>query len=441
MTRTTVKRGADFTRCIVGILLAHAFVLSACGEAILETGDTASVDVSIDANDVLSADGNDTAAHDAAQAETTDTTAPPTNACADSTVVLLDLAEVMLKSGESESLLFEVPPDTTSIAIVVEGIPGTTYAIGHWDTPTGFLVTPEWMDMPENQGGLCLSCALRVVPSEGSSAALTPNSPTSWVDPGVHQVSVLGFRFDGGLGGLGGQKVNAEGAVSVKVIAKVHGSLPSHGVLNLNLHFTGTKGWSAENALETDAIQAILANMADIYGQVGLSIGRIETFDVDPAFQVIESIQGPDSDLSELFRTASGAPDDAINVFFVDELIGPFGPGFGVLLGISGGIPGPVRSPGSARGGVAISTVDDPAIDADIGITTAHEVGHYLGLFHILEDDFGGFLPTTYDPLPDTPEENDTSWLMHFNGIGGALSEWQGIVLRSNPVICYQGGP
>jgi hypothetical protein len=132
---------------------------------------------------------------------------------------------------------------------------------------------------------------------------------------------------------------------------------------------------------------------------------------------------------------------DAVNVFFVDEIIGPFGAGFGVLLGIAGGIPGPILSPGTPRGGVAISTQEAPGIDAAIETTTAHEIGHYLGLFHTIEEDFGGFFPTIYDPLPDTPEQNDKSWLMHYNGVGEKLSEWQGIVMRSNPVICHQETP
>jgi hypothetical protein len=231
--------------------------------------------------------------------------------------------------------------------------------------------------------------------------------------------------------------VPASGSVSIRVHAKVESPIPDTGTLNLNLHFTGSRGWTSKTAPADPEFQTILETMSSTYGEVGISLGRVEYFDVDPLYQVIESIDGEDSDLGEMFGLSEGTPEDAVNVFFVDELIGPFGRGFGVLLGIAGGIPGPILTPGSSRSGVAIATQKQEQIDAAIETTVAHEVGHYLGLFHMLEDNFGGLFPTIYDPLPDTPEANDTDWLMHFNGTGSKLSPWQGTVMRSNPILCH----
>ena len=67
---------------------------------------------------------------------------------------------------------------------------------------------------------------------------------------------------------------------------------------------------------------------------------------------------------------------------------------------------------------------------AQVDTTIAHEIGHFLGLFHTSEQSFTGI----HDPLPDTPD-NDASYLMFNTGEGNTLSEWQGIVMRSNPWV------
>ena len=82
----------------------------------------------------------------------------------------------------------------------------------------------------------------------------------------------------------------------------------------------------------------------------------------------------------------------------------------GTLLGISGGLPGPpVPSPRSA---VVVSIVTgagrDGAYDDEeirlLGESMAHEVGHFMGLFHPI--DFGGASVEAEDPLSDTPSCN-----------------------------------
>jgi hypothetical protein len=358
-------------------------------------------------------------------------------ASACSTELLMEMNEVELLNGETSEFSFEVPSNAGSISITVEGIPGTSYALASWAGPASVLIEDGWMQMPENQGGICFTCPVRIAPSQGAHASMTPNNPDAIVESGLHTARVLAFTLEGGFGGLGGQMVPATGTVSLRVHAKLKTPIPDTGILNLNLHFTGSRGWSSDTAPSDPEFQKILDTMSSTYEQVGISLGRIDYFDVDPLFQVIESIDGEDSDLGEMFRLSEGTPEDAVNVFFVDELVGPFGRGFGVLLGIAGGIPGPILTPGSARSGVAIATKEQEQIDAAIETTVAHEVGHYLGLFHMLEDNLGGLFPTIYDPLPDTPETNDTDWLMHFNGSGTKLSPWQGTVMRSNPVLCH----
>lgn len=80
---------------------------------------------------------------------------------------------------------------------------------------------------------------------------------------------------------------------------------------------------------------------------------------------------------------------------FVDELD---------TLGIAGGIPGANGVPGAASAGVLVAIdphlLEDGTVDLLVmAETTAHELGHQLGLFHTTESD-----GSDHDPLSDTSE-------------------------------------
>ncbi len=349
---------------------------------------------------------------------------------------LVDGEVLTITSGTSEPLHFDVPAGTISVHITAVGADqGVTYALDTWIGPDGLpLIDGSWMNNQANQGGICMTCAVRVAPSSGAVAAITPNNPDAFIAEGDNSVRVKGLiNPDNPFGG--GVPTPADTTVKVYVVAKVLPTLPNAGIINFNLHFTGAQGWTADTAEDNADLQAALARVAEIYAQVGISIGTVRYYDVDPKYQVIESIDGKDSDLMEMWASTADEPADALNVFFVDELTGPFG-NFGLLLGIAGGIPGPGKVQGTSRSGVAIAIKPNPQVPVGYDTTMAHECGHYLGLFHTIEQNFGGFMPTVYDPLPDTPETDDQTWLMHNMGSGDKLSPWQGIVMRSNPWVC-----
>ncbi|MBF0603085.1 MAG: hypothetical protein HQL07_05260 [Nitrospirae bacterium] len=87
---------------------------------------------------------------------------------------------------------------------------------------------------------------------------------------------------------------------------------------------------------------------------------------------------------------------DAVNIFFVEDFL-DYG-----ALGIAAAVPGSMGLAGGHNGiliGMAPHAVGS-VLDTDfMGETAAHEMGHFLGLFHTSE-----YTGSSHDPVVDTPE-------------------------------------
>ncbi len=180
--------------------------------------------------------------------------------------------------------------------------------------------------------------------------------------------------------------------------------------IDLNIYFVDIPGLNSGTAATHEDLQEVLTQFDEIYGEAGVTLGKVRYYDVtgDAAdrFGVLRS-EGDLSAMVALSEPPGPTMDDvlSVNIFFVRAMA------LGGAIGISSGLPGPAALHGTHGSGVAFtaeylggqaeSSLGGDPVDGNVftGQILAHEVGHYLGLFHTSEQ--GGY---SFDPLPDTPE-------------------------------------
>ena len=337
------------------------------------------------------------------------------------------------KDGNSPALEFDVPPCTRSFVITVAGDSRFHYTLAEL-TPIGHisLVPKAWIQISASPMVCLTPCANRIVAQPAAAAFLFPNTPLVDVAPGRHRLRV--YAFQRAIAGVSGHlPVVSKVEVHVDVVL---GPALDEGPLKLpiNLCLTGAGGVSAEGALKHPRVSAAMIEFGELMAPAGISAGPVRFFDVPASHRFIGSIDGPDSDLARLFRSGAGLPV-GLNIFLVEKIAVATGgpPGTGTILGLSGGIPGPPRAMGCDRCGVVFA-LQQHAGQADLlGGLMAHEVAHYLGLFHSTEppDSEGKAIQ---DNILDTKADDQLN-LMYWavTEQSRALSPQQRVVLRLNP--------
>lgn len=193
--------------------------------------------------------------------------------------------------------------------------------------------------------------------------------------------------------------------------------------LDLNLILVGLDDVDAASADDDVELGIAIDTLSDIFDTAGITIGTVRVSDAAPevsdAFSVIDS----QDDMDALMATSvSPGPSDeellSVNLFLVSVIDLPNS----AAIGVSQGLPGPAGIHGTAASGVVLTSgflrsgnQTSATIGAELtGVVMAHEIGHWLGLFHTSELAGG-----VQDPLEDTPACGDIAERLQNNELDG----------------------
>ena len=190
-------------------------------------------------------------------------------------------------------------------------------------------------------------------------------------------------------------------------VTAIHKTVARSGDVSvaLTFHIVGVPGLDAAGAEDHAELAEAINEMDAILSGAGVLVADIAYADVTDSVDeltIIESDGGPSSELGRLLAMSGDGVDRRLHLFLVQGI----DYGGMEVVGQAGSSPGPIVA-GTSHSGIAVSTVDLDGAPAVMGLATAHEIGHYLGLFHTTEKDGYG-----WDPLDDTPycgPENDTN--------------------------------
>lgn len=346
---------------------------------------------------------------------------------------------------ESEEILFGVPVDAVSVTLMARPATETNDTLAFFEVQdpnrTTLFDLPmiyDYVDQPE-----------RWFPDRngGMISMLIPNSTPD-------RVSIRNGRYSTHLTVLR----ESTDAMEVEVFARVKrapSATVASGTLDLNIYCV-TPDLGAASAASNGRLQDALVELRRIYATVGITIGDIQYWDVTTTqrslYAVIDTADEADSELDQLFEVSAGQTNNALNVFIVDRIDAMSGRETGITLGIAGGIPGAGYVHGTNHSGVAVSFSSElfgNGGEASIRIaqTMAHEIGHFLGLFHNSEAGRAcaiGEEPTMEDPcapfaggdvISDTTHADMTN-LMYWSAMDGTnLSAGQSFVMLRNVLV------
>lgn len=229
----------------------------------------------------------------------------------------------------------------------------------------------------------------------------------------------------------------------VHVVLIARGGDSGQGRIDLNVRFAGSSLVAAD-APDDVTLQRALDVVRDAYAGANIDVREVRYIDHPTPFPSVEldapCEAGQLFDLAKSARGLGGA--DGADIFLVDNFVCFIGAGVDIgnaISGIAAGVPGPPFVRGSEHAGVAVRYRDVGDAEENgraLGVVIAHELAHFLGLYHTREASFFN-APPIFDEIADSPDGDDADENLMFFGADEniTLSEGQARVLRTSPLV------
>lgn len=403
-------------------------LLGACPGPPVESPDAGPLALTVTAPSAPAADPADAPPSDGALA-----TALPED------VAAFDVGLLGVAGGLTGEIVVQVDAGLGALQVLVWGQPDAQVVLWRATAPDGSLVVDdaEPADLSESHRAFArgfpgqVFSVNRVFAARQSGGFLVPNTPVVMAASGTWRLVVGHFTVADDVA------TAVDRPVRVTVLAspqRVRGSLP------LNVHLTGARGLTAASAPDDALLQDALSVIGDTYAQAAIDVGPIAYLDAGIEHQVVELEENECSGggLPSLLQTGA-APTPGLDLFVVEAFrcaiaSTEVGDSIG---GLAGALPGPAYVQGSTHAGVAIATQFAAGSGTRLGRVAAHEMAHFLGLYHTRESNVFGADPV-FDEIEDTLEDAESvrDNLMFFAvDESTALTPDQSAVLRSHPLV------
>lgn len=288
-----------------------------------------------------------------------------------------DLGTFTTDTGSGADVPFEAPTDAYSALITCGPYGYDTLATAESIVdPNGATI----YDYNDEQG-----TAMRVTTTDDLLPVLIPESPDLDLAAGNYTLRVY---------------VDASAATTISCSALYRTQEPTADqMVDVHFVFVGVDGevpgLNATDAVDNTLLDDTLTRVADLWSGFGFGIGNITYEDFGGDVETYNSVDGA-TEFGDLLRTNT-SDDRQITIFMVSAITDNDG---ATILGQAAGPPGAPAVGGTSKSGavVTVSSLADGDTDTEARII-AHEVGHFMGLFHPTEKDVSG-----HDPLSDTPE-------------------------------------
>jgi hypothetical protein len=275
---------------------------------------------------------------------------------------------------------FTIPANTEGFMIHVDGAPGVTYSVERLVRPDALVVLSNRFDTTN----------ITTFPDIDTHSLIMPQNDkaSNVILPGSWQLRIFGSATS-----------NPTVTIFLRPTPFIGGTIDLKlyiptGLTACRDNFcTANQIVTPQNANTFDEIQGMLNTFFEEFysDEGGFSPGNVEFFSVSSGFLTVSN----DAEYDALVANSSLGGNGGLHLFLIQNFDGQIGAN---VAGRASGIPGAIGLAGSPNAGVVVTMVGDPRLSGNItGFVAAHEVGHFLGLFHTTE--FSG----TPDQIADTP--------------------------------------